>query len=53
MDSPMDKIHARVDAAREHSDFWAPVGTGREMRAHHSRRAADEEHYNATHRSGT
>jgi len=29
-----------------------PVGTGREMRARRSRRAADEEHYNATYRSG-
>jgi hypothetical protein len=30
-----------------------PVGTGRELRAHRSHRAADEEHYNAIYRSRT
>lgn len=29
-----------------------PVGTGREMRARGSHRAADQEYYNATYRSG-
>lgn len=45
---------ALIEGTGEHrlGKHGYPVGTGAEMRARHGRRAADQEHYNATYRSG-
>ena len=45
---------ALIEGTGEHrlGKHGYPVGTGREMRARRGRRAADQEHYNATYRSG-
>jgi hypothetical protein len=45
---------AYIEDSSEHrlGKHGYPVGTGREMRARRSRRAADHEYYNATYWSG-
>ena len=45
---------AYIEETGEHrlGKYGYPVGTGREMRARRGRRVADQEHYNATYRSG-